>query len=298
MDTKLPNREQFNFTDPRREYKIIDYIRSHQGCTKADITRDLQGIISKKTIDKLVDEMIKEGIIDSKKERENSRNIKLFVKEDNPAVYVPLQLEEIETAFKKLLHKSERYYWRHIAKKLEEESNLYSFFKLQYGVNADIYNGPTFIIRLITDSIMIHSTMIWIDKFRDKDTLNKLLNDAFMKLASLNKHYVKYLNSIRRRDIERAKLKNAILSRALSVLQLMYGSKKVYKAIGMEEEVEQILDLVWKFNDDIQKFLFPEIEHYKWDFKHNIDDWRKLLEICENNPGQTAHNIVWGKKAT
>jgi hypothetical protein len=64
----------------------------------------------------------------------------------------------------------------------------------------------------------------------------------------------------------------------------------------MEKQVEQILDLIWKFNEDIQKFLFPEIEHYKWDFNHNVDDWRKLLEIYENNPDQTAHNIVWGKK--
>jgi hypothetical protein len=136
--------------------------------------------------------------------------------------------------------------------------------------------------------------MIWINKFRDKNTLNKLLNDAFMKLASLNKHYVKYLNSIRRRDIKKAKLHHALLSYSLSVLQLMYGSNKVYKNIGMQKEIEQILDLIWKFNEDIQKFLFPEIEHYR-EFKHNVDDWRKLLKIYENNPGQTAHNIVWGK---
>jgi hypothetical protein len=100
MDTKLPEIEQFNITNPRREYKIINYIRSNQGCTKADITRELEGIISKKTIDKLVGQMIKERIIDFKKERENSRNIKLFVEEDNPSVYVPLQLEEIETTFR------------------------------------------------------------------------------------------------------------------------------------------------------------------------------------------------------
>ena len=63
----------------KRESKIINYIRSNHGCTKADITRGLEGIISKKTIDKIVDEMIRKRIIDPKKERENSRNIKLFV---------------------------------------------------------------------------------------------------------------------------------------------------------------------------------------------------------------------------
>jgi len=42
---------------------------------------------------------------------------------------------------------------------------------------------------------------------------------------------------------------------------------------------------------DILKFLFPEIELYKWDIKDNVDNnWRKILEIYEHNPNQTAYN--------
>jgi hypothetical protein len=37
--------------------------------------------------------MIKEGILDSTKERENSRNIKLFVKEDNPSIFSDKEIE-------------------------------------------------------------------------------------------------------------------------------------------------------------------------------------------------------------
>ena len=80
-------------------------------------------------------------------------------------------------------------------------------------------------------------------------------------------------------------------NRILSPLQLMYASRKIYTEIGLKKEVEEMLDLLWKFNEDIQKFLFPEIELYKWDFKYNGDDnWRKLLEIYENNPNQTTYN--------
>ena len=49
-------------------------------------------------------------------------------------------------------------------------------------------------------------------------------------------------------------------------------------------------DLLWEFNKDILKFLLPEIELYKLDFKYEIDDWRKLLKIYENNPDQTIYN--------
>lgn len=60
--------------------------------------------------------------------------------------------------------------------------------------------------------------------------------------------------------------------------------------MGLEKQTEEIFDLLWHFNQDILKFLFPEIEFYKWDFKYGADNWRKLLEIYENNPHQTLHN--------
>ncbi len=71
----------------------------------------------------------------------------------------------------------------------------------------------------------------------------------------------------------------------------MFAIRLVYKEIGMKEEVEALLDSLWIFTKDVQKFLFPEIELYKWNFKYNIDDWRKILEIYENNPDQTAHRF-------
>jgi steroid 5-alpha reductase family enzyme len=45
-------------------------------------------------------------------------------------------------------------------------------------------------------------------------------------------------------------------------------------------------DLLWEFKD-ILKFLFPEIELYKWEFNYELDNWRRLFEIYEKNPGQT-----------
>ena len=145
------------------------------------------------------------------------------------------------------------------------------------------------ILRIITDSITIHSTIIWL--FRDRGTLNKLFAFVFSKLAFLNSDYVQYLNQIRYGNRERVMVDSSAFNRILSPLQLMYASRKIYTEIGMKKEIEEMLDLLWKFNKDIQKVLFPEVELYKWDFKYNVDDnWRKLLEIYENNPNQTASN--------
>lgn len=43
--------QQYDITPEQRHIIIIKYIKGHQGCTKADITRELNGIISKRTID-------------------------------------------------------------------------------------------------------------------------------------------------------------------------------------------------------------------------------------------------------
>jgi hypothetical protein len=290
----LMNRQQFDITDERRDYEILKYIRSNLGCTRADITRGLEGIVSKKTIDKCVKKMITEGKIEEKKEKQNSRDIRLYVKEDNPAVYVHLQLEEIEKIFRDLLYKSEKFWqglkkWQdEVWKKKLEKLTADLFIESLVGPKSLVYFVPTNVLRIITESITIHSTTIWL--FRDRGTLNKLFAYVYSKLASLHSDYVKYLNKIRYGNRGRVIVDNAAFNRILSPLQLMYASRKIYTEIGMKKEVEEMLDLLWKFNEDIQKFLFPEIELYKWDFKYNVDNWRKILEIYENNPNQTASN--------
>jgi hypothetical protein len=117
-----------------------------------------------------------------------------------------------------------------------------------------------------------------------------------MKLASLNSDYVKYLKSIHHSHPERVQFDNAVINRVYLPLQLMHISRNVYKAIGMEKEIEEMFDLLWKFSDDIRIFLFPEIKIYKWDSKYNVSGWRNLLEICKNNPDENAQNYSLGQK--
>jgi hypothetical protein len=193
-----------------------------------------------------------------------------------------------EQAFRNLLNKSEKYLQRMDKQKLAPDL----LFEYATGYYITMYLWPAFILRIITDSLLQHSTTIWITKYRDKNTLNQLFTIVFMKLLSLNSDYAKYLKNIRRGDIERAQVKEAAFTRNLSPLQLMYASRKVYKQIDMENQIDEMLDLLWKFDKDIRKFLFPEIEFYKWDSKYNVHDWRNLLEIFENNPDQTAHNFL------
>jgi hypothetical protein len=139
-------------------------------------------------------------------------------------------------------------------------------------------------------SVTEHVMVRWINVIRDKDVLNQLISNAFSRLAFLNQCYIDYVSNNKLHTFEAISLQSAVAGKGFSVLVSMYVCKKISKEMGLEKQTEEIFDLLWQFNKDTLKFLFPEIELYKWDFKYGVDDWRKLLEIYENNPHQTLYN--------
>jgi hypothetical protein len=145
-------------------------------------------------------------------------------------------------------------------------------------------------LRMIVYSVTEHAMVRWINVIRDKDMLNKLISDAFSRLAFLNHCYIDYLNNNKLPDLEAMPLQNAVAGKGFSLLMSMYACRKISIEMGLGKQTEGVFDLLWEFNKDILKFLFPEIELYKWDFKYGVDDWRRLLEIYENNPHQTLYN--------
>jgi hypothetical protein len=152
------------------------------------------------------------------------------------------------------------------------------------------YYAPTLILRMIVYSVTEHVMVRWINVIRDKDTLNQLISNAFSRLAFLNRCYIDYLDNNKLPSLEAMPLQNAVAGKGFSLLMSMYACRKIAIEMGLEKQTEEIFDLLWEFNKGILKFLFPEIELYKWDFKYDTDDWRRLLEIYENNPHQTLYN--------
>jgi hypothetical protein len=61
--------------------------------------------ISRKTIFRLIDDLKEDGIVEETMEKPNSREHKLFVKEDNPLVLVTSELEEFEKTYIRFLNR-------------------------------------------------------------------------------------------------------------------------------------------------------------------------------------------------
>jgi hypothetical protein len=57
-------------------------------------------------------------------------------------------------------------------------------------------------------------------------------------------------------------------------------------------EIELLLDSLWKINKDFLSDSCPEPALYKWDFDYKKDSWKKLLELQRKHPEQTYRNLV------
>jgi hypothetical protein len=152
------------------------------------------------------------------------------------------------------------------------------------------YYAPTLILRIILYCVSEHAIVGWINIIKDKESLTKLISNAFCRLAFMSECYMDYLSNNKPSDFTEILLDSATRGKGLSLLMSMYAFRKMSLKMGLEKQTDEILDLLWEFNKDILKFLFPEIELYKWEFNYELDNWRRLFEIYENNPSQTLYN--------
>jgi hypothetical protein len=273
--------QQYDITNQQRHIIIAKYIRGHQGCTKANMTKELAGIISKKTIDKIVDVMVKDSIIEIRMEKQNSRNHKLFLKEDNILVSVSLQLNEFEHAFHSLfwtiiqnIIKLRTIQSPHQGEEDRSKMDDANFYSLLQCIN---------ILDRISYLYMTCSTIDWPNRIQDEDTLKKLFSVTFNKLADLRLY------------VSRTLMKNfsEIYSpvgdmpalRETYATTLLEDSQNRFDKAGLEAESEQLLSSIWKIHKDVQWWAFPEPRLYKWNFSYD-EGYRKFLDLCKQNPSQ------------
>ena len=280
MNVKGRSRQQFEITPHQREQMVIDYICEHQGCTKADITRRLENEISKKTIDKIVNEMIEDDIIEPKKENRNSRNIKLFLKENNLLVSIPKQLEQFDNAFTVLVNKTGR-------KIMESEIGIPiskaagipndSSLRLSSQQIFQLLKIKLSIFYRVIDSILLQSLIVWPKKIEDKETLKKLYVDAFSKIAdTMIKFSEQHIDAI----FWNISLESQIIDRLQGAVALL-EFQQIYDNVGMKKEIDSVLDSLWNIDKDIKHLAYKEKEYLGIDFKEG-DGWRRLVSLVKD----------------
>ena len=274
--------QQYLYTPEKREIIIINYLGGHQGSTKADITRGLKGIISKNTIDKLVDEMIEAQIIEIKKEKENARNHKLYLKENNPLVYVILQLNEFANTFENLLYYIIENIKNVRTNKFPDKSNEEllamddaNFFSLLQCIN---------ILDRVSNVYTAYAVIVWPKRMQDEEDLRRLFSLVFNKLASL-RFYVS--NTLRQTFSETySEIGNLPILRETYATDLLEQSVNRFNIANLQKESEPLISSIWNIYKGIAWWAFPEPRLYNWNF--SIDEgYKKFLRAMQTKSQAT-----------
>jgi hypothetical protein len=195
-------------------------------------------------------------------------------------VFVPQQLDELEKMFKNLLDTSKKEY----SQMPIEHGDFY------YDAYHPFHLAPFLLLRIIIDSYVVHATLVWPHKIKDKQSLAKTYTVIFGKLASMQLLLSKFLLSVGTRAL--AYVSNMIglsTGSKLSHVECMSVCLRLYEGFEMKQQVELIFDLLWEINSDILDLV------YQLEYPSQQEKWKQLMEMDTYNvykPSDTYRKIL------
>jgi len=275
----------------QRRKLIIDYLNANPGSNQQDIVRHLEGKSSRQTVLKDVGQLQEDEIIYYETQKENSRDHKFYVKDDNILVSVSKELDEFDknyfSALTKIKEKFDKLYLK--TKKGRaigetKEQNLVAFKPL-----LNVLSQSVEILYEVLDVYILRCILVWPNTVKKEDIIKKLYSIVISKISDIQFRMKEILSSF--------KAGNFYLVTLLSVYQRIYGTANLQRHLNDFKdaeisEIEPLLDSIWKINRDLLSNSCPEPALYKWDFDYKKDNWEKLLELQRKHPEQTYRNLA------
>jgi hypothetical protein len=248
MNNEMSNPTTTPLNEEKRRKIIVDFISEHQGCNAEYVINRVKDYIGRVKVSRILKDLKEENIVRESRRKPNSRDIPLYINNDNLLVSVPRELEEFEKAFLRLLEKA--------------KSEFEKRYEYAFGSDPSRFYQSEFlkIIRLITQPIQIfhemvnmyiaYSILLWPKKIQDKDTLKELYTAVFTKIANMQVRTVEILRSLYPSDV--ADVNISILN--AKFLDNVHARKNIVKhhetfsKFGMQNEIESVLDSMSKIN--------------------------------------------------
>ena len=272
-----------DINDRSRRGEILNYLRNNQGCSKEELVRGVQNIVSKKTVIKILKELEKEEQIKIEKEKPNSRGYKLFLCTENILIVLDKQISDINEDFRKLLEKIEIVMPELTLLPFTNKKNIDTNFRMIL-----FYEQlPLFILKYLMQCLLLKSIIVWPKFIQKEDVRNKLNSLVFSEVSKIISDYSNYYNNkLTKNNIhqvnykpnipdELIKLENNILYFAFFLL--------ICKKKGIAKEFENLVDKIWLINSDVQMYLHPEAIRYNLSYEYGKDDWRKYLKLYKQH---------------
>jgi hypothetical protein len=268
------------FDEEQARETVIDYVQTHPGCSKEEIWNVKENKIGKKKLNRILPDLIEEGIIEEGEPRGRKRP--LFVNGANPYTVVLSELKNFEKIYFSILNKTINACTngRYLGD-LEKPSYDSDVEDLVKSVNAaalmwqplHIFYGfmELYIYKLITN---------WSREIRDKDVLQKVNNMIFAKLTQMRMDTYKIMKSASD-GVGSASIQLSHVKLQMNTIYRLNENLKTLKKYDMEKEVDllsKFIDRIFVNEETRSYFRHKKGRLYRWDSKYKKEDIKDLAE--------------------
>jgi hypothetical protein len=183
--------------DDNKHLIIINYIRDHQPCTKEEIVNGVSNSLSRVTVYKGLDELLKQKILSDRKIPGNRRDHQLSINDENPLLILKQRMESFKLVFIDLVQSSEQG-MKALRGKYTLPEQVIKLHGFQWYVMIEI---PMYIRDIITELYTSVSLSLWPSKISNKNTIRELNSIFFSTMSEVLTEY-SALNSVKKFQYE------------------------------------------------------------------------------------------------
>jgi len=290
MISKNVGKESLIIDKKYQRDEIINFLMKNPGCSKGDLVRGVNNIVSKRPLEKILQELKRDDLLKIEKEKTNSRAYKLFLCSENILIVLNNQIRDFNQEFKNLLQKVEAIIPEvNLLPFTNKENRDKNFIKILFYEQL-----PLFILKYLMQCFLLKSIAVWPKIIQKKEIISQLNSLVFTEISNTVSDYSNFYNiKLSKGNIhnenynpniseELTKLENNILYFAFFLL--------ICKKKGIAKEFENIVDKIWLINSDVQIYLHPEAIRYNLSYEYGKDDWRKFLKLYRQKIEELKNN--------
>ena len=290
MISKNVGKESLIIDKKYQRDEIINFLMKNPGCSKGDLVRGVNNIVSKRPLEKILQELKRDDLLKIEKEKTNSRAYKLFLCSENILIVLNNQIRDFKQEFKNLLQKVEAVIPEvNLLPFTNKENRDKNFIKILFYEQL-----PLFILKYLMQCFLLKSIAVWPKIIQKKEIISQLNSLVFTEISNTVSDYSNFYNiKLSKSNIhnenynpniseELTKLENNILYFAFFLL--------ICKKKGIAKEFENIVDKIWLINSDVQIYLHPEAIRYNLSYEYGKDDWRKFLKLYRQKIEELKNN--------
>jgi Penicillinase repressor len=264
-----------------REWKIIDHITKHPGCSKQDVVRGMDGDPSRITVLNILDQLEAYKMIIAKKKKPNSQIYNLYINNENIIISEKQRLDDFKNRFLHLLEKAkEKINMKEqvdhgppripkVRKKVD--TGKPAPYSVVFENKLHLMRALSIIYRHFIGIYYIATLFSWPERIKNKEDLDKLYELVFSTIHEIQ-----------------SKLADVLPRREDNTQSSPFTKKMLYKLFELSPPlIPFIIDTFEKY--ELEKDLKPALETL-WNAPFNFLPYETLADFLWENTGGDVKN--------